>query len=157
MKKIFDDIVYILIGFFILLVIASGIAILWVFGDSTDGRIMGTGLFVSSIALDIGFIISETIKLKRDIRNLDYKIEYDNRLDVYEIKRIIDDEKEKAMISMNACEKATSDDERIYDLAIEIDCAIVSNNLSLDDRRSIARTLVNLGYVKKEVNDEDMR
>ena len=151
MKKIFDDIACILIGFFILLVIASGIAILWVFGDPTDGRIMVTGLLSSLIALDIGFIISEMIKLKHNIRNLDYKIEYDNRLDVDEIKRIIDDEKEKAI------EKVTSDDERIYDLAIEIDYAIVSNDLSLDDRRSIARTLVNLGYVKKEVNDEDTR
>lgn len=151
MKEIFDDIACILIGFFILLVIASGIALLWVFGDSTDGRIMVTVVLSSLIALDIGFIISEITKLKHDIRNLDYKIEYDNRLDVDEIKRIIDDEKEKAI------EKVISDDERIYDLAIEIDYAIVSNDLSLDDRRSIARTLVNLGYVKKEVNYEDMR
>lgn len=151
MKEIFDDIACILIGFFILLVIASGIALLWVFGDSTDGRIMVTVVLSSLIALDIGFIISEITKLKHDIRNLDYKIEYDNRLDIDEIKRIIDDEKEKAI------EKVMSDDERIYDLAIEIDYAIVSNDLSLDDRRSIARTLVNLGYVKKEVNYEDMR
>lgn len=151
MKEIFDDIACILIGFFILLVIASGIALLWVFGDSTDGRIMVTVVLSSLIALDIGFIISEMIKLKHDIRNLDYKIEYDNRLDIGEIKRIIDDEKEKAI------EKVMSDDERIYDLAIEIDYAVVSNDLSLDDRRSIARTLVNLGYVKKEVNYEDMR
>lgn len=151
MKEIFDDIACILIGFFILLVIVSGIALLWVFGDSTDGRIMVTVVLSSLIALDIGFIISEMTKLKHDIRNLDYKIEYDNRLDVDEIKRIIDDEKEKAI------EKVISDDERIYDLAIEIDYAVVSNDLSLDDRRSIARTLVNLGYVKKEVNYEDMR
>ena len=151
MKEIFDDIACILIGFFILLVIASGIALLWVFGDSTDGRIMVTVVLSSLIALDIGFIISEITKLKHDIRNLDYKIEYDNQLDVDEIKRIIDDEKEKAI------EKVMSDDERIYDLAIEIDYAVVSNDLSLDDRRSIARTLVNLGYVKKEVNYEDMR
>ena len=151
MKEIFDDIACILIGFFILLVIASGIALLWVFGDSTDGRIMVTVVLSSLIALDIGFIISEITKLKRDIKNLDYKIKYDNQLDVDEIKRIIDDEKEKAI------EKVMSDDERIYDLAIEIDYAVVSNDLSLDDRRSIARTLVNLGYVKKEVNDEDMR
>lgn len=151
MKEIFDDIACILIGFFILLVIASGIALLWVFGDSTDGRIMVTVVLISLIALDIGFIISEITKLKHDIRNLDYKIEYDNRLDIDEIKRIIDDEKEKAI------EKVMSDDERIYDLAIEIDYAIVSNDLSLDDRRSIARTLVNLGYVKKEANYEDMR
>lgn len=151
MKEIFDDIACILIGFFILLVIASGIALLWVFGDSTDGRIMVTVVLSSLIALDIGFIISEITKLKHDIRNLDYKIEYDNRLDVDEIKRIIDDEKEKAI------EKVMSDDERIYDLAIEIDYAVVRNDLSLDDRRSIARTLVNLGYVKKEVNYEDMR
>lgn len=149
MKEIFDDIACILIGFFILLVIASGIAILWVFGDPTDGRIIATVALCSLIALDIGFIISEIIKLKRDIRNLDYKIEYDNRLDIDEIKRIIDDEKEKAIVKM------TSDEERIYDLAIEIDYAVISNDLSLDDRRSIARTLVNLGYVKKEVNDED--
>lgn len=151
MKEIFDDIACILIGFFILLVIASGIALLWVFGDSTDGRIMVTVVLSSLIALDIGFVISEITKLKHDIRNLDYKIEYDNRLDIDEIKRIINDEKEKAI------EKVMSDDERIYDLAIEIDYAIVSNDLSLDDRRSIARTLVNLGYVKKEVNYEDMR
>lgn len=151
MKEIFDDIACILIGFFILLVIASGIALLWVFGDSTDGRIIVTVVLSSLIALDIGFIISEITKLKHDIRNLDYKIEYDNRLDVDEIKRIIDDEKEKAI------EKVMSDDERIYDLAIEIDYAVVRNDLSLDDRRSIARTLVNLGYVKKEVNYEDMR
>lgn len=151
MKEIFDDIACILIGFFILLVIVSGIALLWVFGDSTDGRIMVTVVLSSLIALDIGFIISEMTKLKHNIRNLDYKIEYDNRLDVDEIKRIIDDEKEKAI------EKVMSDDERIYDLAIEIDYAVVSNDLSLDDRRSIARTLVNLGYVKKEANYEDMR
>lgn len=151
MKEIFDDIACILIGFFILLVITSGIALLWVFGDSTDGRIIVTVVLSSLIALDIGFIISEMTKLKHNIRNLDYKIEYDNRLDVDEIKRIIDDEKEKAI------EKVMSDDERIYDLAIEIDYAVVSNDLSLDDRRSIARTLVNLGYVKKEVNYEDMR
>ena len=150
MKEIFDDIACILIGFFILLVIASGIALLWVFGDSTDGRIMVTVVLSSLIALDIGFIISEIKKLKNDIRNLDYKIEHGNRLDVDEIKRIIDDEKEKAI------EKVISDDERIYDLAIEIDYAVVSNDLSLDDRRSIARTLVNLGYVKKEVKYEDM-
>lgn len=151
MKEIFDDIACILIGFFILLVIASEIALLWVFGDSTDGRIVGTVVLSSLIALDIVFIISEMTKLKHDIRNLDYKIEYGNRLDVDEIKKIIDDEKEKAI------EKVMSDDERIYDLAIEIDYAVVSNDLSLDDRRSIARTLVNLGYVKKEANYEDMR
>ena len=122
MKEIFDDIACILIGFFILLVIASGIALLWVFGDSTDGRIMVTVVLSSLIALDIGFIISEIKKLKNDIRNLDYKIEHGNRLDVDEIKRIIDDEKEKAI------EKVISDDERIYDLALEIDYAVVSND-----------------------------
>lgn len=149
MKQINDDIVCIIIGFFILLLIASGIALLWVVGDSTGGRIVVTGLLASLIALDIGFIISEIIKLKRDIRDLDYKIEYDNRLDIDEIKRIIDDEKEKAI------EKVMSDEERIYDLAIEIDYAVISNDLSLDDRRSIARTLVNLGYVKKEEIDDE--
>ena len=150
MKQINDDIVCIIIGFFILLLIASGIALLWVVGDATGGRIVVTVLLSSLIALDIGFIISEIIKLKHDIRNLDYKIEYDNKLDVDEIKRIIDNEKEKAV------EKVMSDDERIYDLAIEIDYAIISNNLSLDDRRSIARTLVNLGYEKKkEIDDEE--
>ena len=149
MKQINDDIVCIIIGFFILLLIASGIALLWVVGDATGGRIVVTVLLSSLIALDIGFIVSEIIKLKCDITNLDYKIEYDNKLDVDEIKRIIDNEKEKAI------EKVMSDDERIYDLAIEIDYAIVSNDLSLDDRRSIARTLVNLGYVKKEEIDDE--
>lgn len=149
MKQINDDIVCIIIGFFILLLIASAIALLWVIGDATGGRIVVTGLLASLIALDIGFIISEIIKLKCDIRNLDYKIEYDNRLDVDEIKRIIDNEKEKAI------EKVMSDEERIYDLAIEIDYAVISNDLSLDDRRSIARTLVNLGYVKKEEIDDE--
>lgn len=149
MKQINDDIVCIIIGFFILLLIASGIALLWVIGDATGGRIVVTGLLGSLIALDIGFIISEIIKLKRDIRDLDYKIEYDNRLDVDEIKRIIDNEKEKTI------EKVMSDEERIYDLAIEIDYAVISNDLSLDDRRSIARTLVNLGYVKKEEIDDE--
>ena len=49
-----------------------------------------------------------------------------------------------------------SEEKRIYDLAIEIDYAIISNDLSLDDRRSIARTPVNLGYVKKaEIDDEE--
>ena len=149
MKQINDDIVCIIIGFFILLLMASGIALLWVIGDATGGRIVVTGLLDSLIALDIGFIISEIIKLKHDIRDLDYKIEYDNRLDIDEIKRIIDDEKEKAV------EKVMSDEERIYDLAIEIDYAVISNDLSLDDRRSIARTLVNLGYVKKEEIDDE--
>ena len=149
MKQINDDIVCIIIGFFILLLIASGIALLLVFGDTTDGRIMVTVVLSTLIVLDIVFIISENIKLKRDIRDLDYKIEYDNRLDIDEIKRIIDDEKEKAIIKM------ISEEKRIYDLAIEIDYAIISNNLSLDDRRSIARTLVNLGYVKKEEIDDE--
>ena len=149
MKQINDDIVCIIIGFFILLLIASGIALLWVFGDTTDGRIMVTVVLSTLIVLDIVFIISENIKLKRDIRDLDYKIEYDNRLDIDEIKRIIDDEKEKAIVKM------ISEEKRIYDLAIEIDYAIISNDLSLDDRRSIARTLVNLGYVKKEEIDDE--
>ena len=87
MKQINDDIVCIIIGFFILLLIASGITLLWVVGDATGGRIVVTGLLASLIALDIGFIISEIIKLKCDIRNLDYKIEYDNRLDIDEIKK----------------------------------------------------------------------
>lgn len=150
MKQINDDIVCIIIGFFILLLIASGISLLWVLGSPSDGRIMVTVVLCFLIALDIGFIISENIKLKHDIRDLDYKIEYDNKLDVDEIKRIIDNEKEKAI------EKVMSDEERIYDLAIEIDYAVISNDLSLDDRRSIARTLVNLGYVKKkEIDDEE--
>ena len=149
MKQINDDIVCIIIGFFILLLIASGIALLWIVGDATGGRVVVTVLLGSLIALDIGFIISEIIKLKSDIRNLDYKIEHDNRFDIDEIKRIIDDEKEKAI------EKMMIDEERIYDLAIEIDYAVISNDLSLDDRRSIARTLINLGYVKKEEIDDE--
>ena len=75
MKEIFDDIACILIGFFILLVIVSGIALLWVFGDSTDGRIIVTVVLSSLIALDIGFIISEMPKLKLDMRNMDCTIE----------------------------------------------------------------------------------
>ena len=149
MKQINDDIVCIIIGFFILLLIASGIALLWILGSPSDGRIMVTVVLCSLIILDIIFIISENIKLKHDIRNLDYKIEHDNRFDIDEIKSIIEDEKEKAIVKM------ISDEERIYDLAIEIDYAVISNDLSLDDRRSIARTLVNLGYVKKEEIDDE--
>ena len=149
MKQINDDIVCIIIGFFIFLLIASGISLLWVLGSPSDGRIMVTVVLCFLIALDIGFIISENIKLKNDIRNLDYKIEHDNRFDIDEIKSIIEDEKEKAIAKM------ISDEERIYDLAIEIDYAVISNDLSLDDRRSIARTLVNLGYVKKEEIDDE--
>ena len=149
MKQINDDIVCIIIGFFMLLLIASGIALLWVLGSPSDGRSIVTVVLCSLIVLDIIFIISENIKLKNDIRNLDYKIEHDNRFDINEIKSIIEDEKEKAIAKM------ISDEERIYDLAIEIDYAIISNDLSLDDRRSIARTLVNLGYVKKEEIDDE--
>ena len=58
MKQINDDIVCIIIGFFILLLIASGIALLWVVGDATGGRIVVTVLLSSLIALDIGFIVS---------------------------------------------------------------------------------------------------
>ena len=149
MKQINDDIVCIIIGFFILLLIASGIALLWILGSPSDGRSIVTVVLCSLIVLDIIFIISENIKLKNDIRNLDYKIEHDNRFDIDEIKSIIEDEKEKAIAKM------ISDEERIYDLAIEIDYAVISNDLSLDDRRSIARTLVNLGYVKKEEIDNE--
>ena len=149
MKQINDDIVCIIIGFFMLLLIASGIALLWVLGNPSDGRSIVTVVLCSLIVLDIIFIISENIKLKNDIRNLDYKIEHDNRFDIDEIKSIIEDEKEKAIAKM------ISDDERIYDLAIEIDYAVISKDLSLDDRRSIARTLVNLGYVKKEEIDDE--
>ena len=149
MKQINDDIVCIIIGFFILMLIASGIALLWVLGSPSDGRIIVTVVLCSLIILDIIFIISENIKLKSDIRNLDYKIEHDNRFDIDEIRSIIEDEKEKAIVKM------ISEEKRIYDLAIEIDYAVISNDLSLDDRRSIARTLVNLGYVKKEEIDDE--
>ena len=149
MKQINDDIVCIIIGFFILLLIASGIALLWVLGSPSDGRGMVTVVLCSLIVLDIVFIIYENVKLKSDIRNLDYKIEHDNRLDIDEIKSIIEDEKEKVIVKM------ISEEKRIYDLAIEIDYAVISNDLSLDDRRSIARTLVNLGYVKKEEIDDE--
>ena len=149
MKEINDDIVCIIIGFFILMLIASGIALLWVLGSPSDGRIIVTVVLCSLIILDIIFIISENIKLKSDIRNLDYKIEHDNRFDIDEIRSIIEDEKEKAIVKM------ISEEKRIYDLAIEIDYAVISNDLSLDDRRSIARTLVNLGYVKKEEIDDE--
>lgn len=149
MKQINDDIVCIIIGFFVLLLIVSGITLLWVLGSPSDGRIIVTVALCSLIVLDILFIVSENIKLKNDIRNLDYKIDHDNRFDIDEIKSIIEDEKEKAIIKM------ISEEKRIYDLAIEIDYAVVSNDLSLDDRRSIARTLVNLGYVKKEEIDDE--
>ena len=149
MKQINDDIVCIIIGFFILLLIASAIALLWILGSPSDGRIIVTVVLCSLIVLDIVFIVSENVKLKSDIRNLDYKIEHDNRFDIDEIKSIIEDEKEKAIV------KIISEEKRIYDLAIEIDYAVISNDLSLDDRRSIARTLVNLGYVKKEEIDDE--
>lgn len=46
----------------------------------------------------------------------------------------------------------TKKEKEIFDLAIDIDYASLSVQLSLEDRKTLANTLLKLGY-KKEIKD----
>ena len=147
MKELFKYIVTLLLAILIKIVCITGMVCLGVFGDSTkDGFAIGM-ISMSTILIFIVFVAVMIIKdIKDDIKYIDSQLDHIDDIDSKMRDRELSHEIERRKHSENLSER----DKQILDLEDDIDFACISRDLMYVDRHEITKTLVDLGYFKKE-------
>lgn len=147
MKELFKHIEALLLAILMKIVCITGMICLGVFGDSTKDSFPIGMISMSTIFIFIVFVAVTIIKdIKDDIKYIDRQLDQIDDLDLKMRDHELSHEIERRERSENSSER----DKQILDLEGDIDFACTSRDLMYADRHEIAKTLVNLGYIKKE-------
>lgn len=147
MKELFKHIEALLLAILMKIVCITGMIYLGVFGDSTKDSFPIGMISMSTIFIFIVFVAVTIIKdIKDDIKYIDRQLDQIDDLDLKMRDHELSHEIERRERSENSSER----DKQILDLEGDIDFACTSRDLMYADRHEIAKTLVNLGYIKKE-------
>lgn len=147
MKELFKHIEALLLAILMKIVCITGMICLGVFGDSTKDSFPIGMILMSTIFIFIVFVAVMIIKdIKDDIKYIDRQLDQIDDLDLKMRDHELSHEIERRERSENSSER----DKQILDLEDDIDFACTSRDLMYVDRHEIAKTLVDLGYSKKE-------
>lgn len=147
MKELFKHIVALLLVILIKIICIIGIVCLGVFGDSTKDSFAIGMISMSTIFIFIVFVAVMIIKdIKYDIKYIERQLDQIDDIDSKMRDHELSHEIERRERSENLSER----DKQILDLEDDIDFACTSRDLMYVDRHEIAKTLVDLGYSKKE-------
>lgn len=147
MKELFKHIEALLLAILIKIVCITGMVCLGVFGDSTKDSFPIGMISISTFFIFVVFVAVMIIKdIKGDIKYIDRQLDQISDLDLKMRDHELSHEIERREHSGNSSER----DKQIFDLEGDIDFACTSRDLMYADRHEIAKTLVNLGYIKKE-------
>ena len=147
MKELFKHIVALLLVILIKIICIIGIVCLGVFGDSTKDSFAIGMISMSTIFIFIVFVAVMIIKdIKYDIKYIERQLDQIDDIDSKMRDHGLSHEIERRERSENLSER----DKQILDLEDDIDFACTSRDLMYVDRHEIAKTLVDLGYSKKE-------
>lgn len=147
MKELFKHIVALLLAILIKIICIIGMVCLGVFGDSTKDSFAIGMISMSTIFMFIVFVAVMIIKdIKYDIKYIERQLDQIDDLDLKMRDHELSHEIERRERSENLSER----DKQILDLEDDIDFACTSRDLMYVDRHEIAKTLVDLGYSKKE-------
>lgn len=147
MKELFKHIVALLLSILIKIICITGMVCLGVFGDSTKDSFAIGMISMSTIFIFVVFVAVMIIKdIKYDIKYIERQLDHIDDIDSKMRDHELSHEIERREHSENLSER----DKQILDLEDDIDFACTSRDLMYVDRHEIAKTLVDLGYFKKE-------
>lgn len=147
MKELFKHIVALLLAILIKIICITGMVCLGVFGDSTKDSFAIGMISISTIFIFIVFVAVMIIKdIKADIKYIERQLDHIDDIDSKMRDHELSHEIERREHSENLSER----DKQILDLEDDIDLACTNRDLMYVDRHEIAKTLVDLGYFKKE-------
>lgn len=147
MKELFKHIEALLLVILIKIVCITGMICFGVFGDSTKDSFPIGMTWMSAIFIFIVVVAVTIIKdIKNDIKYIDRQLDQIDDLYLKMRDHELSHEIERRERSENSSER----DKQILYLEDDMDFACISGDLTYADRHEIAKTLVNLGYAKKE-------
>ena len=147
MKKQFKHILALLLPILKKMIYRTAIVCLGVFGDSTKDSFAIGMISMSTIFIFVVFVAVMIIKdIKYDIKYIERQLDHIDDIDSKMRDHELSHEIERRERSENLSER----DKQILDLEDDIDFACISRDLMYVDRHEIAKTLVDLGYFKKE-------
>lgn len=147
MRELFKHIEALLLVILMKIVCITGMVCFGVFGDSTKDSFPISMIGMSAIFIVGVFVAVMIIKdIKDDIKYIDLQLDRISDLDLKMRDHELSHEIERREHSENSSER----DKQILDLEDDIDFACTSRDLIYADRHEIAKTLVNLGYIKKK-------